>query len=73
MLCVSPIAVGGNRYAGWLTRLYPGDWSVLSLKKKQSQDEREYELLLSSPAEPDPKKIWNAVKSDVASKSGVWF
>lgn len=68
-LFLSAIAVSGSRYAGWLTREYPGSWDLITLKK----DSREYETLLSVEKEPNPKVTWDLVKQSYADKGFGWF
>ena len=65
----SPVAVSGNRFAGWVVRAYPEDWAVLC----QRRGDRGYDLLFASSKEPDPKATWRGVKESFADRGIGWL
>jgi len=70
-LFLSPIAVRGDRFAAWLTKVYVAPWQVLLRDKTTTGS---CDVILSSDMSPDATKIWNIAKTEYISRNGGgWF
>lgn len=65
----SAVAAGGYRYAGWVTRVYPDDWAVVSAKKGS----KDLEVLLASETAPSAKETLTLIRQSQADKGYGWF
>jgi hypothetical protein len=71
MYC-SPVAIGGDRFGAWLTKVYPDEWELLV--KRPSADRRskpEYDVIYTSEKNPDPKLIWITAKEKYTKDRGI--
>lgn len=66
---IRPIALGGDRYAAWVTKSYPNKW--LLLVKNTSGGG--YSLKGSYEKEPEPTKVWADAKKVYLDARGTMF
>eukprot|EP00607_Mallomonas_marina_P005649 CAMPEP_0182432236 /NCGR_PEP_ID=MMETSP1167-20130531/54968_1 /TAXON_ID=2988 /ORGANISM="Mallomonas Sp, Strain CCMP3275" /LENGTH=260 /DNA_ID=CAMNT_0024619485 /DNA_START=194 /DNA_END=976 /DNA_ORIENTATION=- len=64
---LSPIAIDGNRFGGWLTRLYPGLWDVLV---RDTVSKGTYTVISSSERTPNPTDTWKLAKKEMSKRTG---
>lgn len=69
---ISPVAIGGDRFGAWLTKVYPDEWELLV--KRPSVDRRskpEYDVIYASEKYPDPKLVWTTAKEKYTKDRGI--
>ena len=68
----------GNRFGGWLCKLYPGNWEIL-VKKTSTQASLsaggygEFETVYESEKPPDSTFAWKTAKAEYTQRNGGFF
>jgi len=69
---INPVAIGGDRFAAWLTKVYPGDWELLVKRATSTRSSAsEYDVLFTSEEYPDQKFIWATAKDKYTKDRGL--
>lgn len=65
---IQSIAVSGDSYGSWLTKIYSENWKLL-IKSQNNQ----YNLIREYMIEPNPKDAWNTAKNSYREIWGGFF